>query len=89
MKPRALSFCVAVILSIPTGCAPSVDPQKPVISVAVIGGMVMTGMWQELARQFETNTGYTVKLVAAGPKPGLVEAFHKGEADLLTIHSSD
>ncbi len=49
----------------------------------------MTGMWQELARQFETNTGYKVKLVAAGPKPVLVEAFHKGEADLLTMHSSD
>ena len=64
-------------------------PPKPVIRVAVIGGMVMTGMWQELARQFETNTGYRVLLVAAGPKPMLVEAFHKGGADLLTMHSSD
>jgi len=89
LKLRILSFCIAAILSIPSGCAPSAPPQKPVIRVAVIGGMVMTGMWQELARQFETNTGYKVQLVAAGPKPVLVEAFHKGEADLLTMHSSD
>ena len=89
MRLRLLSLCVAAILSIPTGCAPSAPPQKPVIRVAVIGGMVMTGMWQELARQFETNTGYRVRLVAAGPKPMLVEAFHKGGADLLTMHSSD
>ena len=89
MRQRLLSLCVVVVLSIPIGCAPSALPQKPVIRVAVIGGMVMTGMWQELARQFETNTGYRVLLVAAGPKPMLVEAFHKGGADLLTMHSSD
>ena len=89
MRQRLLSLCVAIVLSIPTGCAPSAPPQKPVIRVAVIGGMVMTGMWQELARQFETNTGYKVLLVATGPKPMLVEAFHKGGADLLTMHSSD
>jgi tungstate transport system substrate-binding protein len=89
MKQRLISLGIAAIVSISNGCTPSAPPQKPVIRVAVIGGMVMTGMWQELARQFETNTGYKVQLVAAGPKPVLVEAFHKGEADLLTMHSSD
>lgn len=79
----------AAMLAITTNSAPSTPPQKTVVRVAVIGGMVMTGMWQELAKQFETNTGYKVQLVAAGPKPVLVEAFHKGEADLLTMHSSD
>ncbi|HUJ72526.1 MAG TPA: substrate-binding domain-containing protein [Verrucomicrobiae bacterium] len=89
MKQRILSACIAALLAVTNGCAPSAPPQKPVIRVAVIGGMVMTGMWQELAKQFETNMGYKVQLVAAGPKPVLVEAFHRGEADLLTMHSSD
>lgn len=89
MKRRLISLGVAVVVSVGNGCAPAAPPQKPVIRVAVIGGMVMTGMWQEMAKQFETNTGYKVQLVAAGPKPVLVEAFHKGEADLLTMHSSD
>ncbi|HVM59492.1 MAG TPA: substrate-binding domain-containing protein [Verrucomicrobiae bacterium] len=89
MKRRTGNIVLATLLAVSNGCAPSAPPQKPVVRVAVIGGMVMTGMWQELARQYETNTGCRVKLVAAGPKPVLVEAFHKGEADLLTMHSSD
>lgn len=77
------------MLLITNACAPSTPARKPVVRVAVIGGMVMTGMWQELAKQYEASTGYKLQLVAAGPKPVLVEAFHKGEADLLTMHSSD
>jgi tungstate transport system substrate-binding protein len=89
MRQQILSILFGASLAAMNGCAPAAPPQKPVVRVAVIGGMVMTGMWQQLAAQFETNTGCRVKLVAAGPKPVLVEAFHKGEADLLTMHSSD
>jgi tungstate transport system substrate-binding protein len=89
MRQRFLSAVIAALWLASTSCAPSQPSQRPVVRVAVIGGMVMTGMWQEMAKQFETNTGYKVQLVAAGPKPVLVEAFHKGEADLLTMHSSD
>ncbi|HUI06012.1 MAG TPA: substrate-binding domain-containing protein [Verrucomicrobiae bacterium] len=89
MNHRIASIIIAATLGVSNGCAPSPPPQKPVIRVAVIGGMVMTGMWQELAKQFEASTGYKVQLVAAGPKPVLVEALHNGEADLLTMHSSD
>ena len=89
MIRRIISGLIASALVAANGGAPSVPPQKSVIRVAVIGGMVMTGMWQELAKRFEASAGYKVQLVAAGPKPVLVEAFHKGEADLLTMHSSD
>jgi len=89
MRHRLLSAAIAAVTLASSSCTPSPAPSKPVIRVAVIGGMVMTGMWQGMAKQFETNTGYKVQLVAAGPKPVLVEAFHKGEADLLTMHSSD
>jgi len=64
-------------------------PERKVIRVAVIGGMTMTGMWQALAAEFEAETNYKVEVVVTGPKQVLVDAFHKGEADLLTMHSSD
>ena len=64
-------------------------PERKVIRVAVIGGMTMTGMWQALTAEFEAETNYKVEVVATGPKQILAEAFRKGEADLLTMHSSD
>lgn len=64
------------------------EAKRP-IRVAVIGGMTMTGMWQELAAQFEAETGWRTQLVATGPKAVLVEPFQRGEVDLLTMHSSD
>lgn len=63
--------------------------ERPPIRVAVIGGMTMTGMWQELAIRFEAETGWKTQLVITGPKPVLAESFRRGEIDLLTMHSSD
>ena len=77
------------VLVISTGCSSPPPREKPVVRVAVIGGMVMSGMWQELARNAEAATGLKLKLVAAGDKGVLVDAFHKGEADFLTMHASD
>lgn len=59
------------------------------IRCAIIGGMTMTGLWPELARMFEADTGFKVEVVAAGPRPVLDEAFRAGKADLLTMHSGD
>jgi tungstate transport system substrate-binding protein len=63
------------------------DPQ--VVRCAVIGGMTMTGMWQELSKLFEAKHLYKVQVVATGPRPGLAEAMHQGQVDLLTMHSGD
>jgi len=49
----------------------------------------MSGLWPEIARRFEAQTGYRVEVVATGPRPILDEAMRKGEADLLTMHSGD
>lgn len=65
------------------------DEEKRPIRVAVIGGMTMTGMWQELATQFEADTGWKTQVVATGPKATLIQPFQRGEVDLLTMHSSD
>lgn len=64
------------------------EDKRP-IRVAVIGGMTMTGAWQELAAQFEKDTGWKTELVVTGPKDVLSEPFKRGEIDLLTMHSSD
>ncbi len=62
---------------------------KTEVRVAVIGGMTMTGMWQEVAKRFEAETGYKVVLVATGPRPRLAKALQEGKVDLLTMHSGD
>jgi tungstate transport system substrate-binding protein len=63
--------------------------EKPPVRVAVIGGMTMTGMWQELAAKFEADTGWKTTLVMTGPKDVISEPFKRGEVDVLTMHSSD
>ena len=62
---------------------------KPPVRVAVIGGMTMSGMWQELAAKFEADTGWKTTLVMTGPKDVISEPFKRGEVDVLTMHSSD
>jgi len=87
-----LRIVLLLSLIILSGCdrrGTTKSDSKPPIRVAVIGGMTMTGMWQELAVKFEADTGWKTQLVATGPKAVLAEPFKRGEVDLLTMHSSD
>jgi tungstate transport system substrate-binding protein len=59
------------------------------VRCAVIGGMTMTGLWQEIAKMFEAQTGYHVVVVATGERPLLDKAIRAGKVDLLTMHSGD
>lgn len=63
------------------------DPRT--IRCAVIGGMTMTGLWPEIAKMFEEQTGYKVEVVATGPRPDLDKVMREGKVDLLTMHSGD
>jgi tungstate transport system substrate-binding protein len=65
------------------------DDARPVVRVAIVGGLVLCGVWPELARRAEAATGLTIETVAAAPKEGVVPAFREGEADLLLIHGGD
>lgn len=86
MKCLALLATFAAVL---VSCGrPQEKPPAP-IRVAVIGGMTMTGMWQELATAFEADTGLKIETVATGPKSVIAEPFRRGEVDLITLHSSD
>lgn len=64
------------------------EPPRPV-KVAVINGMIMTGLWQALMERFTRETHLRVELAAAGERPVLDEAFRKGGIDFLTMHSGD
>lgn len=83
-------ICGAVFSGL-AACSPrtATAESKPVIRVAVIGGMTMTGFWQELAAKFEADTGWKTQLVITGPKTVISEPFKRGEVDVLTMHSSD
>jgi len=72
-------------------CHFSVDaaPSAPTVRVAVVGGLVLSGVWPTLCQKAELATGLRIETVAAAPKEGVVPAFRKGEAELLLIHGSD
>jgi tungstate transport system substrate-binding protein len=85
---RALAIVLAVV-----ACRSGTDvPSRPApqtIRVAVIGGMLETGFWREVAARYERLTGNHVELAASGPKQVVVDAFRKGGIDLITFHASD
>jgi tungstate transport system substrate-binding protein len=51
--------------------------------------MTMTGLWPEISKMFEAQTGYRIEVIATGPRPVLDEAMRAGKVDLLTMHSGD
>ncbi len=69
---------------------PAEPPGGRTVRCAVIGGMaITTGLWDEITRMFEADTGYKVEVVSEGQRPKLAESLRKGEVDLLTMHSGD
>jgi len=93
MAARFVLFLLLVVVC-PVFAADQAAIKEPpggkIIRCAVIGGMSMTtGLWDEITRMFEEDTGYKVEVLSAGPRPGLAESMRKGEVDLLTMHSGD
>lgn len=70
--------------------APVASPAAPpVVRVAAVGGLVLSGVWPRVAEQAGTALGLQVITVAASPKEGVVPVFARGDADVLLIHASD
>jgi tungstate transport system substrate-binding protein len=88
MKPL-LSLLLASLFSFCAAISAADVPPRGTVRAAVIGGMTLSGMWQDLTTEFEKETGWHVETVITGPKPVLAEVFKKGGADLLTMHASD
>ncbi len=90
MKNRFSIPCALFAALLFASCGHKETPAgPPVVRCAVIGGMTMTGLWPEIAKRFEAETGYKIQIVATGPRPILDEAMRAGKADLLTMHSGD
>jgi len=86
-----LSILLATLLLLTVSCGGKVEPPTDahVVRCAVIGGMTMTGLWPEIVKMFEAESGYHVELVVTGPRPDLDKAMREGKVDLLTMHSGD
>ncbi len=80
-------FLGCILASLPGISAPSPAPKT--VRVAVINGMMMTGLWPEVAKMFEADSGYKVEVAAQGERPALDSAFREGNIDLITMHSGD
>ncbi len=61
----------------------------PPLRVAVIGGMTMSGMWQDVSKAFEEAYNIPVEVVVSGPKHELDAYSRAHKIDLITMHSSD
>ncbi|MCO6459602.1 MAG: substrate-binding domain-containing protein [Pirellulaceae bacterium] len=84
-------LCLVIALGTSMSGAAAQEPaaESDTVRCAVIGGMGDTGLFEEVARRFEKQSKYRVRIVAAGPKREIAEVFQRGEADLITMHASD
>jgi tungstate transport system substrate-binding protein len=84
---RPLLVLILALLAV--SCNRKTESDDHVIRCAVIGGMTMTGLWQQITKMFEAQTGYRIEVVVTGPRPLLDAAMRAGKVDLLTMHSGD
>lgn len=80
----ALAGCAA-----PPGAVADRPAARPVVQVAAVGGLALSGVWPRLAASAGQQLDLDVQTVAAAPKEGVVPAFARGQAQLLLIHASD
>ena len=96
-RTRLLAALVAAGLCWPIASAavaqpliqPNAKPDPKVVRTAVIGGMMLTGLWPEIVRIFEEETDYEAVVVETGQRPMLDKAIRAGKVDVLTMHSGD
>jgi tungstate transport system substrate-binding protein len=64
-------------------------PAKRPVRVAVINGMLMAGLWQQVTERFTKETGWPVETASTGERNVLDAAFREGGMDLISMHSGD
>jgi len=89
MKPWPGYLAILLAIGVATCEAGQSDVAKGQVKVAVVGGLLLSGVWPALAERASKATGLKIETVAAAPKEGVVPVFRNGEADLLLIHGSD
>ena len=91
--PKTFAFVAALAASLillPSAFSQekTVATKRPV-RVAVINGMLMAGLWQEVTDRFTKETGWPVEIAATGERNILDAAFREGGIDLISMHSGD
>lgn len=86
---KSLRIYIAILLAIGLATCEAGQAIGAQVRVAVVGGLVLSGVWPALAERAGKATGLKIETVAAAPKEGVVPVFRNGEADLLLIHGSD
>lgn len=89
MKSCRWYLAILLALCLATGEAAQDTSAEARVKVAVVGGLVLSGVWPAFAKRAGKATGLVIETVAAAPKEGVVPIFRDGEADLLLIHGSD
>lgn len=89
MKSCRWYLAILLALCLATGEAAQDTSAEARVKVAVVGGLVLSGVWPALAKRAGKATGLVIETVAAAPKEDVVPIFRDGEADLLLIHGSD
>lgn len=84
---RSLLVAAYLFFSAQTHAADPVG--KEPVKAAVIGGLILGGLWPELTARFTSETGWPVELAASGQKAALAQALKAGRADVVTLHSGD
>ena len=79
---------MSVVLTFLVSCATPKQKNR-VIRVGVIGGMMRSGLWPQLAQRFETERGYRVEVALSGNRDLLADAFVAGELDLAAMHAGE
>src|SRR3974390_469204 len=89
IKVTAMLLLLLVIALALHHHAAAKQSRQRVVRCAVIGGMTMTGLWPQISKMFEAETGYEVRVVTTGERPLLDKAIRAAQVDLLTMHSGD
>ncbi len=79
----------SLVVSLIVVAEPTPTPTPKIVRVAVINGMMMTGLWPRLVEMFEADSDYKVEIAATGERDALNTAFRAGGIDLITMHSGD
>ena len=90
LQSLLLLAAVPVACSPPSSHAPSTsNPTPQTVRCAVVGGLADTGLWQEIGRRFEQETGHRVEIAVRGPKHEIAHDFVRDKCHLIAMHSSD
>src|SRR5437899_3812104 len=88
MRIAAFNVSLALVVVCLVSCATQTHKNR-VIRVGVIGGMMRSGLWPELAHRFEMENGYRVEVALSGNRDLLADAFVAGELDVVAIHAAE